>query len=154
MTFEEKLLNASDAEIVRLAIDRLSPSLKETIILHYFMEQPLRKIARLLAVPEGTVKFRLHYARKILAGILAEKLKRPLVLALATGRRRARDGRRAGFGRLHAVRADQGTYGRDQMMRIATAAGAVTLASCAFCGDDANVCATMPGDGWKRKGIK
>ena len=81
-TSEERLLNASDAEIVRLAINRLSPPLKESIILHYFMEQPVMKIARLLAVPEGTVKFRLHYARKILAGLLTEKLKRPLVLAL------------------------------------------------------------------------
>ena len=84
-TFEERLLNASDAEIVRMAIDRLSPSLKESIILHYFMEQPVMKIAKLLAVPEGTVKFRLHYARKVLAGILAEKLKRPLVLVLVVG---------------------------------------------------------------------
>ena len=76
---EERILAASDAALVRQAIDVLPPDLKETILLHYFMDQPVAKIAKLLTVPEGTVKFRLHYARRTLAGLLAKHLKRPAV---------------------------------------------------------------------------
>ena len=88
-TSEERLLAASDAEVVRQAIESLSPDLKETILLHYFMDQPVAKIAKLLMVPEGTVKFRLHYARRVLAELLSKQLKRPIVrialLALGLG---------------------------------------------------------------------
>lgn len=84
-TSDERVLAASDAEVVRAAINGLSPSLRETIVLHYFMEQPIAKIARLLTIPEGTVKFRLHMARKVLAGVLAEKLQKPLVVAVVAG---------------------------------------------------------------------
>ncbi len=76
---EERLLAASDAELVRQAIDTLSPELKDIIFMHYFMEQPIAKIARILMLPEGTVKFRLHCARRILAGLLTKHMKRPAV---------------------------------------------------------------------------
>ena len=84
-TSDERVLAASDAEVVRAAISGLSPSLREAIVLHYFMEQPVAKIAKLLTIPEGTVKFRLHMARKVLAGVLAKKLQKPLVVAALAG---------------------------------------------------------------------
>ena len=61
---------ASDAEAVRKAIAMLSSEQREAILLHYFLDQPVGKMAKLLALPEGTVKFRLYAARKALAGLL------------------------------------------------------------------------------------
>ena len=79
LTSEERILNASDSEVVRKAIEGLSPDMKEAIVLHYFMEQPVAKMAKLLMLPEGTVKFRLHAARKALAKFLSKQLNRPVV---------------------------------------------------------------------------
>ena len=76
---EECLMAASDAEIVRRAIQMLPADQREAILLHYFLDQPVGKMAKLLALPEGTVKFRLYAARKALAGMLSAQMKRPLV---------------------------------------------------------------------------
>ena len=85
----ERLMAESDAEVVRQAIGMLSEEQRETILLHYFLDQPVGKMAKLLAIPEGTVKFRLYAARKALAAILSKQMKRPIVrlalLALGLG---------------------------------------------------------------------
>ena len=85
----ERLMAESDAEAVRQAIGMLSEEQRETILLHYFLDQPVGKMAKLLAIPEGTVKFRLYAARKALAAILSKQMKRPIVrialLALGLG---------------------------------------------------------------------
>ena len=75
----ERLMAEFDAEVVRQAIGTLSEEQRETILLHYFLDQPVGKMAKLLAIPEGTVKFRLHAARKALAAILSKQMKRPIV---------------------------------------------------------------------------
>jgi len=76
---EEHLMASSDAEVVRRAIGMLAPDQREAILLHYFLDQPVGKMAKLLMIPEGTVKFRLYAARKALAGMLSEQLKKPVV---------------------------------------------------------------------------
>lgn len=78
----EHLMSSFDSEVVRCAIQKLSPEHRETIVLHYFLDQPIGKMAKLLAIPEGTVKFRLFAARKALAGMLSEQMKRPVVRML------------------------------------------------------------------------
>ena len=78
----EQLMSSFDSEVVRCAIQKLSPEHRETIVLHYFLDQPIGKMAKLLAIPEGTVKFRLFAARKALAGMLSEQMKRPVVRML------------------------------------------------------------------------
>lgn len=78
----EQLMVSFDSEVVRCAIQKLSPEHRETIILHYFLDQPIGKMAKLLAIPEGTVKFRLFAARKALAGMLSKQMKRPVVRML------------------------------------------------------------------------
>ena len=75
----ESLMESFDSEVVRSAIQKLSPEHREAIVLHYFLDQPIGKMAKLLAIPEGTVKFRLHAARKTLAGMLSRQMKRPVV---------------------------------------------------------------------------
>ena len=79
---EERLMESFDSELVRGAIQKLSPEHREAIVLHYFLDQPIGKMAKLLMIPEGTVKFRLFAARKALAGMLSEQMKRPVVRML------------------------------------------------------------------------
>ena len=48
---------------LRAALRQLSPILRESVVLHYFMGFSVKEIAGFLEVPEGTVKRRLHDAR-------------------------------------------------------------------------------------------
>ena len=62
----------SDAESVRAAISQLAEPLRTVVVLHYFEDFDLKAIASLLDLPLGTVKFRLHCARKELAQRLSQ----------------------------------------------------------------------------------
>ena len=62
--------NYERGEIMR-EIYKLSDKLRETVILYYIGEKPIKEISQILEIPEGTVKFRLAEARK--------KLKKELV---------------------------------------------------------------------------
>ena len=74
---------AVDAKLLREAIADLPKELKESLLLHYFMGLPLRQIAKILAVPAGTVMSRLYYARRVLAKRLGADLKKPAVALIA-----------------------------------------------------------------------
>ena len=58
---------AVDQDIVRRAIEDLPSDAREVLLLHYFMDMPVAQVARFLAMPVGTVKSRLHYARLALS---------------------------------------------------------------------------------------
>lgn len=77
------IVNAVDSELVRQTIERMPPKMREVLILHYFLDQPVAQIARYLMLPMGTVLSRLHYARLALATRLGAKLKKPAVALLA-----------------------------------------------------------------------
>ena len=51
---------------VRNAVDRLPDKMKVTVLLYYMEERSVEQIADILRIPRGTVKSRLHQARKIL----------------------------------------------------------------------------------------
>ena len=55
---------AENSEKLRDAVDALSNSLRDTVRLYYLDGYPIRDIAALLSVPEGTVKWRLREGRK------------------------------------------------------------------------------------------
>jgi RNA polymerase sigma-70 factor, ECF subfamily len=57
-------------EVLQSALQRLSPELRETVILRDLEELEYREIAQVLNVPEGTVKSRLNRGRAELARIL------------------------------------------------------------------------------------
>ena len=78
----DKILRDVDGSLLRDAIGRLPVEQREMLILHYFMDIPLERIAKILATPVGTVKSRLHYARKALAAKLGIAAKKPGVKAL------------------------------------------------------------------------
>jgi len=57
-------------ELLQAALTRLSPELRETIVLRDLQEMEYREIAEVLAIPEGTVKSRLNRGRAELARLL------------------------------------------------------------------------------------
>jgi len=71
--FERIEINQTNLKI-REAINRLSPSMRATVILHYYNEMTIKEIAQVMNCFEGTVKSRLYYAKKV----LGKELKREL----------------------------------------------------------------------------
>jgi RNA polymerase sigma-70 factor (ECF subfamily) len=62
------------SELLQGALARLSPELRETIILRDLQEMEYREIAEVLSIPEGTVKSRLNRGRAELARLLKFKM--------------------------------------------------------------------------------
>jgi RNA polymerase sigma-70 factor (ECF subfamily) len=58
------------SELLQAALGKLSPELRETIILRDLQEMEYREIAQVLTIPEGTVKSRLNRGRSELARLL------------------------------------------------------------------------------------
>ena len=85
----DRIFREVDASLLRDAIADLPADLKDALMLRYFMDLPVSRVARILAAPEGTVKWRLHCARMVLAAKLGAQ--RPvarlvlLALLLAAG---------------------------------------------------------------------
>lgn len=61
-----ELLEKERDEAVRKAVDALPDRLKSIVLLYYMEELSMAQIAKAVGIPEGTVKSRLHQARKIL----------------------------------------------------------------------------------------
>jgi RNA polymerase sigma-70 factor, ECF subfamily len=57
-------------ELLQAALQKLSPELREAVILRDLQDMEYREIARVLSVPEGTVKSRLNRGRAELARVL------------------------------------------------------------------------------------
>jgi RNA polymerase sigma-70 factor (ECF subfamily) len=64
---EEDAARREVRERVAAAVDALPEKLRIVTVLAAIQEQDVREVARLLELPEGTVKSRLHLARKALA---------------------------------------------------------------------------------------
>jgi RNA polymerase sigma-70 factor, ECF subfamily len=58
------------SELLQAGLQRLSPELRETVILRDLEEMEYREIAQMLDIPEGTVKSRLNRGRAELARVL------------------------------------------------------------------------------------
>ena len=72
---EDRIFRELDASLLRSAVERLPEDQREAVVLHYFADMPVAKIARYLKIPTGTVLSRLHYARKALAVKLGAEVK-------------------------------------------------------------------------------
>lgn len=62
------------SELLQGALQKLSPELRETVILRDLEELEYREIAQVLNVPEGTVKSRLNRGRAELARVLRHRV--------------------------------------------------------------------------------
>jgi RNA polymerase sigma-70 factor (ECF subfamily) len=67
---DSALAGREASEILQGALQKLSPELRETVILRDLEELEYREIAKVLNVPEGTVKSRLNRGRAELARLL------------------------------------------------------------------------------------
>lgn len=67
---EGMLAGREASELLRAALQKLSPELRETVILRDLEELEYREVAKILNVPEGTVKSRLNRGRAELARVL------------------------------------------------------------------------------------
>jgi RNA polymerase sigma-70 factor, ECF subfamily len=68
---DSRLANRETKEIVHRALQKLSPELREAVILRDLQDMDYREIATVLKVPEGTVKSRINRGRTELARLLA-----------------------------------------------------------------------------------
>src|SRR5262245_16381572 len=59
------------AELVRQCLARLSPEHSEVIDLVYYHERSVEEVARIVGIPEATVKTRMFYARKNLSELVS-----------------------------------------------------------------------------------
>ncbi len=59
--------------VIRECLKRLSPAHRTILDLIYYHEQSVAEVARIVGVPENTVKTRAYYARKCLEQLLAER---------------------------------------------------------------------------------
>ena len=61
----------STTELMRGCLAELSPEHREVMDLVYYHEKSVREVARIIGIPEPTVKTRMFYARKKLAELVA-----------------------------------------------------------------------------------
>lgn len=70
----DRVLDGREAsEVLQGALARLSPDLRETVILRDLQELEYREIAQVLKIPEGTVKSRLNRGRAELGRLLRKQ---------------------------------------------------------------------------------
>ena len=73
MRADAALAKREAGELIQQALARLSPELRETVILRDLEEMEYREIASVLSIPEGTVKSRLNRGRAELARLLRNR---------------------------------------------------------------------------------
>lgn len=66
-------VDTPESRAVREALLELPTERRELLILHYFEDLTLKEIARVLEIPEGTVKSRLHDCKSQLRPLLVKK---------------------------------------------------------------------------------
>ena len=69
-TAEEEMIIRDRNRMIRQAVSELPEKMRQVVILFYTEELPISQIASILHTSEGTVKSRLHYAKKTLKGRL------------------------------------------------------------------------------------
>ncbi|MBS4538511.1 RNA polymerase sigma factor [Clostridium sp. D2Q-11] len=72
--------------VIHEAIEKLSPPLKSVIILYYFNDMTIKQISRILSCVQGTVKSRLHNAKKILEKELGKDIDKNIYKTIYKGK--------------------------------------------------------------------
>ena len=70
---DQALAGREAGEILQATLQKLSPDLREAVILRDLQEMEYREIAEVLAIPEGTVKSRINRGRAELARLLRKQ---------------------------------------------------------------------------------
>lgn len=72
---DDRLASKETQKMVQRALERLSPDLREAVILRDLQDMDYKEIASVLRVPEGTVKSRINRGRMELARLLSRNKK-------------------------------------------------------------------------------
>ncbi len=67
---DESRWSAEDTEYLHAALDSLGPEHREVLLLRFIEEMSYEDIARVTGSPVGTVRSRLHYAKRALRDVL------------------------------------------------------------------------------------
>ena len=70
---DQALAGREASEILQTTLQKLSPDLREAVILRDLQEMEYREIAEVLSIPEGTVKSRINRGRAELARLLRKQ---------------------------------------------------------------------------------
>lgn len=57
-------------QMLRYALDKLSPDQRAAVVMRYYLDMSENEMSEALQTPAGTIKWRLHHARKRLKGLL------------------------------------------------------------------------------------
>jgi RNA polymerase sigma-70 factor (ECF subfamily) len=74
-TPDDRLASKETQKMVQMALARISPDLREAVILRDLQDMDYKEIAQVLRVPEGTVKSRINRGRMELARLLSRNKK-------------------------------------------------------------------------------
>jgi RNA polymerase sigma-70 factor, ECF subfamily len=61
-----------DRDLLHRALGRLEPDWRAIVVLHYFLDYPLPEVARMVGIPLGTAKSRLHRAIVVLRSVASD----------------------------------------------------------------------------------
>jgi RNA polymerase sigma-70 factor (ECF subfamily) len=67
---DEAHFTAEDVERIHAALDELSAEHRDVLVLRYIEDMTYEEIARVVGCQDGTVRSRLHYAKRALRGVL------------------------------------------------------------------------------------
>jgi len=70
---DQALAGREASEVLDAALQKLSPELREAVILRDLQEMEYREIAQVLDIPEGTVKSRINRGRAELGRLLRKQ---------------------------------------------------------------------------------
>jgi RNA polymerase sigma-70 factor (ECF subfamily) len=70
---DRALAGREASEILQAGLQKLSPDLREAVILRDLQEMEYREIAQVLSIPEGTVKSRINRGRAELGRLLRKQ---------------------------------------------------------------------------------
>jgi RNA polymerase sigma-70 factor (ECF subfamily) len=76
------VIDLTESIVINDAIDQLPPELRDIVIMFYGCDLRTADIARSLSIPDGTVRYRLHEARRRLREILKVNIDKESVGAL------------------------------------------------------------------------
>lgn len=71
--------SVADRELLERGFGRLKPEQRAVVVLHYYSGFSAGEIARLLGIPEGTARSRLHYATEAMRAALQAEARQPAV---------------------------------------------------------------------------
>ena len=71
----EKIIQLEEAEVILNVVRSLSVKLRSVVVLYYYDSFTVKEIAGILKITEGTVKSRLHTARKQMQSVLKDSEK-------------------------------------------------------------------------------